>query len=310
VRYGTCPLGLGVRVQGRKSALRDVSSWTRSQSPGPEKCVTGRVLLDSESESRAGKVRYGTCPLGLGVRVQGRKSALRDVSSWTRSQSPGPEKCVTGRVLLDSESESRAGKVRYGTCPLGLGVRVQGRKSALRDVSSWTRSQSPGRPGRFSSESESRAPGAFQLFARAWTRSQSPGRPGRFSCSRGHGLGVRVQGARGVSVVRAGMDSESESRAPGAFQLFARAWTRSQSPGRPGRFSCSRGHGLGVRVQGARGVSVVRAGMDSDAVFLFRGVLKLNFNLAQGGSSTAPGRVSKSVSFEVVPHALLPGNKI
>jgi hypothetical protein len=234
VRYGTCPLGLGVRVQGRKSALRDVSSWTRSQSPGPEKCVTGRVLLDSESESRAGKVRYGTCPLGLGVRVQGRKSALRDVSSWTRSQSPGPEKCVTGRVLLDSESESRAGKVRYGTCPLGLGVRVQGRKSALRDVSSWT-------------------------------RSQSPGRPGRFSCSHGHGLGVRVQGARGVSVVRAGMDSESESRAPGAFQLFARAWTRSQSPGRPGRFSCSRGHGLGVRVQGARGVSVVRAGMDSES---------------------------------------------
>jgi hypothetical protein len=149
--------------------LYEVCAWL--------KCVTGRILLDSESESRARRVRYGTCLPGLGVRVQGPESALRDVSSWTRSQSPGSGKCVTGRVLLDSESESRAFR-------------------------------------------------AFHLFTRAWTRSQSLGRSGRFSCSRGHGLGVRVLGVVGESVVRAGMDSESESRAFWAFQLFARAWTR------------------------------------------------------------------------------------
>ena len=129
-------------------------------------------------------MRYGTCLLGLGVRVQGPESALRDVSSWTRSQSPGPGKCVTGRVFLDSESESRA---------------------------FW----------------------AFQLFARAWTRSQSPGRSGRFSCSRGHGLGVRVQGVLGVSVARAGMDSESGSLAvalptPTASIFPVGSWTFKQ----------------------------------------------------------------------------------
>jgi hypothetical protein len=75
----------------------------------PGKCVTGRGTLDSEQERSP------------------QKSALRDVAPWIQSKNvypkkvrygtwhPGlrartftPKKCVTGRVLLDSESESRA----------------------------------------------------------------------------------------------------------------------------------------------------------------------------------------------------------
>jgi hypothetical protein len=150
-------------------------AWTRSQSPGRFTCSRGHGLgvrvqgvslvragMDSESESRAFHLFARAC---------------------TRSQSLGPGKCVTGRIFLDSESESRTRKVRYGTCLPGLGV--------------------------------------------------------------------RVQGVTGVSLVRAGMDSDSESRAFWAFHLFARAWTRIRSPGRSGRFTCSRGHGLGVWVSGS-----------------------------------------------------------